>query len=89
MATKEQFNSHKVSNKKRKSKKNRNNQKKKFQAQIAALEKEQEENKEEKEKESKVSKIAAALKETGSAKNSEEKNMSIARTILGISARKD
>ena len=47
-------------------------------------------NKEEKEKESKVSEIAAALKEAGlAANNSEEKNMSIARTILGISARKD
>ena len=88
-ATKEHFDSHKGNNKKRKNKDNRKQQKKKFRARVAALEKELEANKEEKEKESKVSEIAAALKEAGSAKNSEEKNMSIARTILGISARKD
>ena len=89
-ATKEHFESHKAKNNKRKRKNNNKQQKKKFRARVAALEKELEANKEEKEKESKVSEIAAALKEAGSAaNNSEEKNMSIARTILGISARKD
>ena len=63
--------------------------KKKFRARVAALEKEVEANKEEKEKEFKVSEIAPALKDAGSAGSSEERNMNIARTILGISARKN
>ena len=89
-ATNEHYDSAKVEARKRKKKENKKQQKiKKFRARVAALEKEVEANKEEREKESKIAEIAAALKEAGSAGNSEERNMSVARTILGISARKN
>ena len=89
--TKEHNDSLKADNQKQKKKEDKKqHKKKKFRARVAALEKEVEANREKKEKESKISEIAAALKEAGSTGNSqEERNMSIARTILGISARKN
>ena len=61
-------------------------------AKIAALEKKVENNDAEKDKEEQVAQLAAALKESSkdvsSVTNTDDKNRSLARTILGITARK-
>ena len=66
---------------------------KKFRAKLAALEKKMEKNDAEKDKEEEVLMIAAVLKESNSqlasVSSTEEKNCSIARTVLGIIAREE
>ena len=61
---------------------------KKLRAKLATLEKKMEKNDVEKDKEEQVLKIAAVLKESNSqlasVSSTEEKNRSIARTVLGI-----
>ena len=61
-------------------------------AKLAALEKKVEENDAEKDEEEKVTKLAAALKESDAelslVASNQEKHRSIARTILRITARK-
>ena len=65
---------------------------KKLRAKLAALENKMEENNAEKDTEEQITKIAAALKEfkaeLSSVASTKEKHRSIARTILGITARK-
>ena len=82
----------KFGNSKRKNSKSGKKNNKKLKAKLAALEKKVEENDAEKDEEEKVTKLAAALKESdaelSSVASNQEKHRSIARTILRITARK-
>ena len=82
----------KFGNSKRKKSKDGKKSNKKLRSKLAALEKKVEEDDAEKDKEEKVTKIAAAIKESQAdlslVATADEKSFSIARSILGINARK-
>ena len=75
---------------KRKKKANKGNANKKLKAKLASLEKELDEKNAASDEDNLTSQIAAAIKDAGSAppKSDEDKNRSIARSILSITARK-